>query len=167
MATEKELLMRAFENHESHGAVMGLNFVECERCQFHAHSHTTPPDADSNREAQLWRHWGNEHDNWPITELDDPRLSRDFRRWPNNMKAEAEFRVWVDECGSKWGDMPVRILTDLGQADSLYDVAEALYHIVGSEVRWNYVGSWQGHYVNLAGPQSVWKDEKDDSRNED
>jgi len=74
-STEKQLLNAAFAYHKGHGAIYGMNFVECWRCLFHVHSHGCPP-ADGEP-AYLIKHWGKEYDREPIVSIDDPRLKGD------------------------------------------------------------------------------------------
>lgn len=64
---ERVLLDRAFKTHRKHGAHLGMNFVECAKCQFHVHS----------GESHLIKHWitPESYGRVPITSTSDPRIN--------------------------------------------------------------------------------------------
>jgi len=60
------LLMKAYENHKAHNAILGNNFMECAQCELHVHE----------AHDYLVKHWNTpeSYDRTPITDLDDPRI---------------------------------------------------------------------------------------------
>ena len=65
-----------------------------------------------------------------------------------------EFRTWSRSFG--WGDKP--ILTKTFHAESIGEIPKLacctawdLSYVLTTEIRWNYAGSLQGHYIDAKG----------------
>jgi hypothetical protein len=58
---------------------------------------------------------------------------------------KVEFKV--KEEGKSWEETQVLITLDLNSRAEIFDTAIRLYRVFEKEVRWNFEGLSQGHYV--------------------
>ena len=60
---------------------------------------------------------------------------------------KVEFKIQQDPW-TPWEEIPVRMTTVIETPKEANDFAWAMSTVLEQEVRWNYVGSHQGHYIN-------------------
>ena len=64
---------------------------------------------------------------------------------------KVEFRIKQE--GVKWEDTPVDFTMFFGNRNKIFDFAIELAKIHQTEVRWNFEGLSQGHYVIASGEE--------------
>jgi len=63
------------------------------------------------------------------------------------METTIEFKVKQE--GTKWEDIPVNRVMSIHNFYEITKYAERLSKVFQTEIRWNYRGISQGHYVNV------------------
>ena len=64
------------------------------------------------------------------------------------METTIEFKVKQE--GVKWEDTPINRIQTIHNPDEINKYAERLSKVFETEIRWNYKGISQGHYIDIS-----------------
>ena len=65
------------------------------------------------------------------------------------MKMETTIEFKVKQENTKWEDTPINRIQTIHNIDEINKYAARLSKVFKTEVRWNYEGLSQGHYINV------------------